>query len=275
MSLATTPLPPADVPEVVTVKQNQQESKAIALDSAKDDGEFAIYLDAGRFAQVWRVASMFSQSQMVPDHFKSKPADAFIVIQMAMRLQLDPFMLLQKTYVIGGKPAFEAQIAIALINSSGLFASSIRYDLTGEGDDRGCVAWVKGKDGVRLEGPRVSMATAKAEGWVNRNGSKWKTIPDLMMQYRAAAWFGRLHCPERLMGMLTLDEAQDITDPPKPEEAAGAKLAAATERRIDVSDAQAPPSPPAPDAPTVPPTNGKPPESASDRMAARVGASGK
>ena len=61
-----------------------------------------------------------------------------------------------------------------------------------------------------------------------------------------------------------------------------AKLAAATERRIDVSDAQAPPSPPAPDAPTVP-TNYieipmkilDKPEPASDRMAARVGASGK
>jgi hypothetical protein len=201
------------------IQQITDDTKKIAGELAlKDSSQFSAYMDSGKFAQLWRVGVAFSKSLMVPDHFKNKPADCFIVCQMAMRLGLDPFMLLQKTYVIGGKPAFESQIAIALVNTSGLFKTNIRYEITGTGDDLGCVAWVIDRDGKRLEGPRVSIATAKAEGWMGRNGSKWRTIPTLMMQYRAAAWFARLYCPERLMGMLTEDEARDIVEatPPAP-----------------------------------------------------------
>ena len=35
-------------------------------------------------------------------------------------------------------------------------------------------------------------------------------MPDLMLSYRAAAFFGRLYAPEILMGMYTEYEQQDI-----------------------------------------------------------------
>jgi hypothetical protein len=50
----------------------------------------------------------------------------------------------------------------------------------------------------------------KKEGWLDKPGSKWKTMPELMFQYRSAAFFGRLHCPEILMGMQTLEEVIDV-----------------------------------------------------------------
>lgn len=218
MSLAQSQ-PATFAEDSTAVAEITADAKKMATELAvRDSGEFSAYMDAGKFAQLWRVGVAFSQSQMVPDHFKRRPADCFIICQMAMRLGIDPFMLLQKTYIISGRPGMEAQIAIALVNSSGLYKSSIRYDLSGQGEERGCVAWVIDRDGNRLDGPRVSMATAKAEGWTNRNGSKWKTIPELMLCYRAALWFSRLHCPERLMGMLTSDELQEIegTDQPQP-----------------------------------------------------------
>jgi hypothetical protein len=73
------------------------------------------------------------------------------------------------------------------------------------------VAWTteKGKD-QRIEGPPVTMKMAKAEGWVDKNGSKWKTMPELMIRYRAAAFFGRLYTPEIMMGMQTKEEILDI-----------------------------------------------------------------
>jgi hypothetical protein len=52
---------------------------------------------------------------------------------------------------------------------------------------------------------------AKAEGWLDKAGSKWKTMPELMLKYRAAAFFGRLYAPEVLMGMQTSEEVIDIT----------------------------------------------------------------
>jgi hypothetical protein len=54
------------------------------------------------------------------------------------------------------------------------------------------------------------MAMANAEGWVSKAGSKWKTMPELMMRYRAAAFFGRLYAPEITMGMHSVEEVVDI-----------------------------------------------------------------
>jgi len=35
-------------------------------------------------------------------------------------------------------------------------------------------------------------------------------MPELMLRYRAAAFFGRLYAPEILMGMQTAEEVADI-----------------------------------------------------------------
>ncbi len=64
--------------------------------------------------------------------------------------------------------------------------------------------------GETLEGPVVTMDMAKAEGWLDKAGSKWKTMPELMMRYRAAAFFGRLYAPEITMGMHSTEEVIDI-----------------------------------------------------------------
>jgi hypothetical protein len=56
---------------------------------------------------------------------------------------------------------------------------------------------------------------AKAEGWLTRAGSKWQSMPELMIRYRAASFFGRLYCPDILNGMYTADEVADFA-PPEP-----------------------------------------------------------
>jgi hypothetical protein len=51
---------------------------------------------------------------------------------------------------------------------------------------------------------------ANTEGWINKPGSKWLTMPQQMMMYRAAAFFARAHCSDLLLGYKTLEEIQDI-----------------------------------------------------------------
>jgi hypothetical protein len=53
------------------------------------------------------------------------------------------------------------------------------------------------------------MDMAKDEGWLGKNGSKWKTMPQLMLRYRAASFFSSLNCPELTMGLYTKEEMQD------------------------------------------------------------------
>jgi hypothetical protein len=85
--------------------------------------------------------------------------------------------------------------------------------MQGEGDKRSCFAWTEEKaTGQRLEGPPVSIDMAKAEGWFQKKGSKWQTMPEVMLRYRAASFFGRLYAPDVLMGMQTAEELHDVVD---------------------------------------------------------------
>ena len=54
------------------------------------------------------------------------------------------------------------------------------------------------------------MAMAKKEGWATKSGSKWQTMPELMIRYRAAAFWGRLYIPELLVGIQTQEEVLDV-----------------------------------------------------------------
>jgi hypothetical protein len=187
-----------------------EQSLTVAVNRVHDSGEFAMILDSDRFEHLQRVAKLFAASELIPQHYRGKFADVFIALQMAMRQGIDPLAFMQGTYVIQGKLGMEAKLAIALINTGNIFKGHLRYELNGEGDDRGCTVKATTKDGEEVAGPRVTIKTAKDEGWFGRNGSKWRTIPDLMLQYRAASWFGRLYCPERLMGMQTIEEIRDV-----------------------------------------------------------------
>ena len=53
------------------------------------------------------------------------------------------------------------------------------------------------------------MKMADAEGWTKKNGSKWKTLPALMLRYRAASFFANLNCPELTSGFYTREEMLD------------------------------------------------------------------
>lgn len=61
-----------------------------------------------------------------------------------------------------------------------------------------------------IESAPVTMEMAVNEGWYTKNGSKWKTMPDQMLRYRCAAFFGRIYTPELLMGLPTEDEIRDV-----------------------------------------------------------------
>jgi len=156
----------------------------------------------------FEIAKYYAASDIVPAHFR-KPENAFIALQMAERMNIDPFMLMQNMYVIHGKPGIEAKLLIALINQSGKLDGPLEYRFSGEGDSLTCrcVAFSSGRE---IEGPPVSIAMAKSEGWSSKSGSKWKTMPELMLRYRAAAFFARTVCPELTMGMHIRDEIEDI-----------------------------------------------------------------
>ncbi|WP_431860086.1 hypothetical protein [Azospirillum sp.] len=169
--------------------------------------------------------------------------NCIIAINMANRIGADVLMVMQNLYIVEGRPSWSSQFVISAINSCKRF-TSLQFKVTTDGtkdveysitewtwDDAKkknvkksvpvkttvpnmvCVAWATEKaTGERLESPPVSMEMAVKEGWYGKNGSKWQTMPELMIRYRAATFFGRLYAPELLMGLKTVEENQDIIE---------------------------------------------------------------
>lgn len=179
-------------------------------------GVTAGFQSAEGFNLLQRMATMFSSSTLVPQQFQGKQnfSNCVIALNMAQRLGADPLMVMQNLYVVYGTPSWSSKFMIAMFNQCGRY-ESIHYEETGEKgtDTQGVIAWAKEKStGEILKGPEVTIKIAKEEGWYAKNGSKWKTMSDQMLRYRAAAWFIRTTAPELSMGLQTVDEVTDTID---------------------------------------------------------------
>ena len=207
------------------------------------------------FEAAQRMASCLVSSDLVPEQYrgKDKIGNALIALEMSQRIGASPLAVMQNLHIIHGRPSWSSTFIIAALNSCGRF-SPIRFRVEGTGDDARCWAWCYDKTtGEVLEGPQSSIAMAKAEGWMSKNGSKWRTMPDLMLRYRAAAFFGRLYAPDVLSGMQTTEEVADVIDVeavPSPRAAAvasiNARIAAPQAPAVEVVEAAPEPSAPAP-----------------------------
>lgn len=192
------------------------------------------------FEAAMRMANALCASSMVPKAYQINPdqgnkaqaiGNAIVALELSQRIGASPFAVFQNMHVIQGRPSWSSSFIIAALNTCGRFAP-IRFEMSGDGDDYGCTAWTYDKANKdRLDGPKVSIRMAKAEGWMGKAGSKWKTMPELMLRYRAAAFFGRLYAPDVLMGMHSEDEVRDmaevtvLNDAPRPKPAARAHVA--------------------------------------------------
>jgi len=225
---------------------------------------------AAGFDLIQRTAKLFAASDIVPTQFKGSLPNCVIAVDMALRMGANPLMVCQNLYVVHGRPAWSAQFLIATMNQCGRF-SAIRYEFQGsEGaDDWGCRAVATElSTGEKLVGPLITIALAKKEGWYGKNGSKWQSMPELMLRYRAASWFVRAYAPEIAMGLQTTEEVRDTYDLEKGEdgfyEAALSDMKGKKHQESEVDGQPAweefdadPPSPTCPDGSTADPAKCK------------------
>ena len=161
-----------------------------------------------------RMAQMYVQSTIVPDTYRGNIGNCAIAIDMAQRMGANPIMVMQNLYIVHGNPAWSSKFLIACINTSGRF-TPLRYQFVGKRgtDQYACRAYAYEKTDKEhkdaLCGIWITMDMAKKEGWTSKAGSKWLTMPDQMLVYRAAAFWARAYAPEISMGFLTKEEIED------------------------------------------------------------------
>jgi hypothetical protein len=185
------------------------ETKQIAAKSSQEITHN--YLNADQFAQMQRVAVALSKSSMVPKDYQGGEqgmANCLIAIEMSARMQLSPMVVMQNLYIVHGKPTWKAEFVISMLKASPQF-SSVEFQKDHQDGGR-CRVVCTRADGRRVEGTWVSMKMAAAEGWSTKTGSKWKTMPEQMLMYRAATFFARVHAPELLNGVRPDNEVMDI-----------------------------------------------------------------
>lgn len=191
-----------------------------------------------------RTAKLLSSSTLVPAAYRANDdkkienknaiPNCVIALNMACRMGADPLMVMQNLYVVEGRPSWSSQWIIAAINGCGRF-SPLRFEIKSLGEKEveysvtewvnrerttkklkatvqniECVAWaIEKESGEKITSPAVSVEMAVKEGWYGKNGSKWQTMPEVMLRYRTASFFGKLYAPELLMGLQTVEEIQD------------------------------------------------------------------
>ena len=193
---------------------------------------------ANNFSEAKEIATYLSGSDLVPEAYRTnekngdKSANIVLALEMAERTKTSPFAVMQNMHVISGKPAWRSQFIISMINSCGRF-TPLKYKFETEEKVRTferTYYWNKQKKsetkqiknvtcyayateietGDLIVGPKISLKMAFLEGWYSKPGSKWPTMPQMMLQYRAASFFGRFNCPEMLMGMQSENEVNDV-----------------------------------------------------------------
>lgn len=238
-----------------------------------------VFSSAEAYENAKLMAGALSKSTLVPKEYQNNLPNCLIALEISQRIGASPLQVMQNLYIVHGRPSWSSQFIIASINSCGRF-KPLRFEFSGtEGtDDWGCVAWTVERDidlpkNIRtlgqaieadlpvLKSTKITIKMAKVEGWHDKAGSKWKTMPEQMMQYRSSSFLGRIYAPDILMGMRSEDEVRDMIDVTPAQENTvlnnlNAAIAGEANKVTDVPTTEAEPEPTPAPAPTDPENNG-------------------
>lgn len=256
----------------ITKNKNMEQNQVTELQiiQAKQAADFAmtpVGQTVKQFEVMQRMAKMYTESTIVPETYKGNTGNCVIALDMAMRMNANPLMIMQNLYVVKGNPSWSSKFLIATINMSGKYSSlryrkrvlgkvgKVKYNDTvwdnasrkntivvkefdgSDVDNIECVAYATElSTGETLESDPITIETAIKEGWYTKSGSKWVTMPSLMLTYRAAAFWQRMYCPEISMGFLTKEEADDAQDAEYEEIKPKDKLAELAEKAAGVEE---------------------------------------
>jgi len=191
----------------------------------------SIFDNLDKLSQYREMATALAASSFIPEAFQKKPDECLIALEYAANLGMRPLMVMQNLHVVKGKPSWDGKFIGSVIKACGRFRN-VRYDM----GQNGVVAkaWVQGAydpagrnvenvpnltcalvatdvvTGEEVRGTTVSIQMAVSEGWYGGKGSKWPNMPEQMLQYRAASFFGRIHVQDILLGMHTAEESYEI-----------------------------------------------------------------
>ncbi len=203
-------------------------------------------LEGDNMDKMLRLAQIMADGRAtVPKHLQGSLGDCMAVVMQAMNWNMNAFAVAQKTHIVNGTLGYEAQLVIAVLNSSPLLSHRLDFEwygnwsgVNGKSDksaDRGVRVWatIRGEAAPRLID--VSMAQVGE----NRNSPNWVADPRQQIAYLAAKRWGRLHAPDVILGVYTPDELEEgaMNQDVLPRNAPPAQVAAASLPKVERTEA--------------------------------------
>ena len=182
-------------------------SNELTVQSGASTAVVDAFTNMSAFENGQRICKMLSQSRLIPQSYQNNLPDCMVALEMANRTNTSPLIVMQNLNVIHGRPSWSAKYVAAALTASKV--DSLSYQIVQNG-----TVEIDGKSVPNLEcravvidrrskaevvGPTVSIKMAVAEGWI-RN-SKWLTMPELMLRYRAVTFLANTSYPDVLLGI--------------------------------------------------------------------------
>ena len=168
----------------------------------------SVYASIQTFENAQRMAKSLAQSNLVPDLYRGQNgfSNCLVALEIANRMKMSPLQVMQNINIIKGKPSWSATFIIAMIQSR---YDDLDYEMSGKGETLACkCVATRRRDKKKVEGSTVSIKMAQEEGWTKN--PKWRSMPEHMLKFRAATFFGRQYIADLLAGIQTEDEVVDI-----------------------------------------------------------------
>lgn len=153
--------------------------------------------------EVVRFAEVMCRADIaLPQHLRGNAGACMAVALQAMEWGMSPFAVASKSYSVGGRIAYEAQLIAAVVNTRSGIKGRLRYEYRGEGAELSCrVTGILDDQECEYETPPIGAIAVK-------NSPLWKSDPRQQLGYFAARSWARRHCPEVILGVYDRDEAE-------------------------------------------------------------------
>jgi len=165
----------------------------------------------------------------LPDHFRGNKSDCHAVILKALQWGMDPYGIAAKTFVVGGKLGYEAQLQCAVLNSSKQLQGRLTHEYFGNWDQViGKFELRAGKTGKDYAAPTYTAKDEEGLGIIirgtltgesdprelrmlmkqayPRQSTLWASDPRTQLLYAAEKRWASSNCPDVLLGAYTREE---------------------------------------------------------------------
>jgi len=210
----------AEASTAVAIQQPQQRAVRVVTDPIA-------VLDTARFEHMQRIANVMAHSNLIPHalcfekdesgNLVALPievvtANCFLVVNQAVRWEMDPFAVAQCVSVVHGKLCYEGKLIAAVIKAR--LGYDLEYVITGEGEAMRVVvnATLNGNPVTDSRNqPKIASGTV-AEWKTTGSGSPWAARGGFprMLRYRGAREWCRIHEPGLMLGVYGDDEMEEM-----------------------------------------------------------------